>query len=191
MFAIKHNIPEIRDKLKRIKLLVTGSQNYQQDVRNQLEWARKSLVRLTPKSDGQTGSQHGKHLRSGWTTHIIGGGAKSRVPIMGVIYNKFTHDAAGEVKGEAWLSSKKFKTSIEATILHILEYGSKPHSIEPVDAQTLHFEVDGTEVFTKHVSHPGTKPYGMVRVTRAKFTHRMRKLAIRWMRKVIDEWRRE
>ena len=37
--------------------------------------------------------------------------------------------------------------------------GTKPHPIEPVTAQALHFFAsDGTEVFTQHVDHPGTAP---------------------------------
>lgn len=35
--------------------------------------------------------------------------------------------------------------------------GTAPHPIEPVNAEFLHFFAsDGTEVFTKHVDHPGT-----------------------------------
>jgi len=37
--------------------------------------------------------------------------------------------------------------------------GTAAHPIEPVRAKCLHFFTkDGTEVFTKHVDHPGTKP---------------------------------
>jgi len=37
-----------------------------------------------------------------------------------------------------------------------VQFGSKPHVIEAVNAQTLHFYVDGNEVFCKRVNHPGT-----------------------------------
>ena len=35
------------------------------------------------------------------------------------------------------------------------EYGTNPHPIRPVRAQVLHFIVNGDEVFTKYVNHPG------------------------------------
>lgn len=39
--------------------------------------------------------------------------------------------------------------------------GTQPHEIEPVVANALHFFVDGNEVYTQHVDHPGTSanPY--------------------------------
>jgi HK97 gp10 family phage protein len=42
-----------------------------------------------------------------------------------------------------------------------VEFGSEPHIITPNDADALHFFVDGEEVFTKRVEHPGTpaQPY--------------------------------
>ncbi len=37
--------------------------------------------------------------------------------------------------------------------------GTAPHPIDPVNATFLHFiGSDGTEVFTRHVDHPGTAP---------------------------------
>lgn len=44
-----------------------------------------------------------------------------------------------------------------------LEYGTKPHVIEPKTAKVLHFTTDGEEVFTKRVNHPGTKPLAIMR----------------------------
>ena len=45
----------------------------------------------------------------------------------------------------------------------VLEYGSKPHVIEPKTAKALHFKSDGQDVFTKRVNHPGTKPLAIMR----------------------------
>lgn len=39
------------------------------------------------------------------------------------------------------------------------EFGTRPHSIRPRRARVLHFSDQGVEVFTRHVSHPGTKPH--------------------------------
>lgn len=44
-----------------------------------------------------------------------------------------------------------------------LEYGTKPHVIEPKTAKALHFQSDGEDVFTKKVNHPGTKPLAIMR----------------------------
>ena len=44
-----------------------------------------------------------------------------------------------------------------------LEYGTKPHVIEPKTAKALHFQSDGEDVFTKKVNHPGTKPNPVMR----------------------------
>lgn len=40
-------------------------------------------------------------------------------------------------------------------IAKILEFGSRAHPIDPINAEALHFE--GT--FASHVDHPGTRPY--------------------------------
>lgn len=44
-----------------------------------------------------------------------------------------------------------------------LEYGTKPHVIEPKSAKFLHFKKDGKDVFAKIVHHPGTKPLAIMR----------------------------
>ena len=39
---------------------------------------------------------------------------------------------------------------------YLLEHGTMPHDIYPVDSNYLVFEIDGKTIFTKHVFHPGT-----------------------------------
>ncbi len=39
----------------------------------------------------------------------------------------------------------------------LLENGTKPHIIEPIDAKVLHFEINGEDIFAKIVHHPGFK----------------------------------
>lgn len=57
----------------------------------------------------------------------------------------------------------KNKVIANADYSAALEYGSKPHIIEPKTAKALHFTMDGQEVFTKRVNHPGTKPLAIMR----------------------------
>lgn len=40
----------------------------------------------------------------------------------------------------------------------LLEEGTEPHLIRPVEASVLHFTIDGEDVFTKLVHHPGFEP---------------------------------
>jgi len=44
-----------------------------------------------------------------------------------------------------------------------VEFGTRPHMIYPVNASCLSFFAGGRMVFTKYVSHPGTKPRPFVR----------------------------
>ena len=46
-----------------------------------------------------------------------------------------------------------------------MEYGTKPHKIVPKDKQALFFYIGGASVFAASVNHPGTKPFGFVRLT--------------------------
>lgn len=39
---------------------------------------------------------------------------------------------------------------------YLLENGTSPHLIEPVNSNVLHFVVNGEDVFAKRVNHPGT-----------------------------------
>lgn len=39
---------------------------------------------------------------------------------------------------------------------YLLEHGTNPHDIYPVDSEFLVFDIDGKTIFTKHVWHPGT-----------------------------------
>ena len=57
----------------------------------------------------------------------------------------------------------KNKVIANADYSAALEYGSKPHIIEPKTAKALHFKSDGQDVFAKRVKHPGTKPLAIMR----------------------------
>lgn len=52
----------------------------------------------------------------------------------------------------------------EAPYSAVLEYGSKPHIIEPTGGKkALAFQKDGHEIVVKKVKHPGTKPLAIMR----------------------------
>lgn len=57
----------------------------------------------------------------------------------------------------------KNKVIANADYSTALEYGTKPHVIEPKSAKFLHFQKDGKDVFAKIVHHPGTKPLAIMR----------------------------
>lgn len=40
----------------------------------------------------------------------------------------------------------------------LLEEGTNPHEIRPVEANVLHFQIDGEDIFAKLVHHPGFAP---------------------------------
>ena len=58
----------------------------------------------------------------------------------------------------------KNKVIANAEYSAALEYGSKPHIIEPTGGKkALAFQIDGQEIVVKKVHHPGTKPNPVMR----------------------------
>lgn len=44
----------------------------------------------------------------------------------------------------------------EYNLGELIEYGTRPHLIEPATKQVLKFTIDGKTIFATHVFHPGT-----------------------------------
>lgn len=63
-------------------------------------------------------------------------------------------------------SATIFNRYKEPDVIGYLEYGTKPHSINPKVAQALHFFSGSFEIFAKSVMHPGTPEYAMVSKTK-------------------------
>lgn len=199
MLAVKHNIPAIRDRLKRIKILATGG--YPADTTVFMERVCDHVARLTPRSKdtqvtnettGKGGSKQKRHLADGWVVKTIGGSAKGRIATMTVCYNMFTHTQTGRPRKAALLKNADGKKK-SYTLLEVLEYGVQPHrKIVPVNAKALHFVTkEGAEVFTKGpINYPGMTPYGMVRQTRTKMNKWAKAFQRKWANKVKRELRR-
>lgn len=52
----------------------------------------------------------------------------------------------------------QFAIVADAAHAAIIEFGSAPHEITPSSSKVLAFEIEGVQVFARHVSHPGTAP---------------------------------
>jgi hypothetical protein len=201
VFTIQTNIPEIRDRLKRIKLLIDGG--WQRDILVVMEDAQTRVMALTPRSDNEQGSQRGgSHVRDGWVMDVIGGSAKGRIPMLVTIYNAFTHLKTGKVRQSARLKYASGE-KLDYTVLEILEYGSPAHDINPnlqaswrqkndeagLFIPMIRFEVGGEEIFSAGpIKHPGTKAYAMVRLAQAKLDQDLAKFAKEWEKKVANIW---
>ncbi len=200
MYSIQTNIPEIRDRLKRIRLLVDGG--WQRDVLIIMEKARIRVAALTPRSNDEVGSQRGAHIRDGWIKNVIGGSAKGRIPMLITVFNTFTHLKTGQVRQIARLKYASGE-KLDYTLLEVLEYGTPPHEINPnleapwrqkddeagLFTPMLRFEVGGKEIFSAGpIKHPGTKAYAMVRLTRVSLNRDLKEFAKEWKKKALGIW---
>jgi hypothetical protein len=202
----------VKSKLEELKRLVDGG--WQRESVALMERARKKLVRTTPRSKKRPEPEHprakrnkarrdawkgDRHLADGWTLRSIGRGGKDRVPVVSVVYNRFTHLPTGRVRKKAVVGAGHFSEGY--TVLDILEYGSRAHPIRPTGtfagakkglAKWLYFWSDreGDFVFARRVEHPGTPPRGMVRVASAWLHRRVAKLQRKWKRKMEKAWRK-
>lgn len=59
---------------------------------------------------------------------------------------------------ERWSGSYTYIVETDVEYAVFMEFGTRPHTITPNTARALHFWVDGVEVFTDIVHHPGTEP---------------------------------
>lgn len=66
--------------------------------------------------------------------------------------------ATADEIGDKWSGTYVFETSTGVEYAAVMEFGSERHDITPDTAPALHFWVDGVEVYTDFVDHPGTDP---------------------------------
>ena len=64
-----------------------------------------------------------------------------------------------------------------------VEFGTKPHVIEPKNGKVLAFKKDGKLIFTRKVNHPGTKANPFVERTVEKVKDKVEQI----FQKVIDK----
>lgn len=63
------------------------------------------------------------------------------------------------IKGKVYNDNIVATTSGKEYVLgELLEHGTAPHMIYPVNSPRLHFQINGKEIYAKKVSHPGTIP---------------------------------
>lgn len=195
MFGMKTNMPQITNRFDALKMLV-GSGRWQQEAVGIMKHVRNLVSDYTPRSDGG-----GAHLADGWTLHVIGQGGKDLIPVLAVIYNAMTHKRTGKMiekskmkqhwgPGRGGGGANRVGPFGEYTLLEVLEYGSRPHRIFPVNGSFLAFEVDGETVFAKNVHHPGTVPYGMVRRGKAKLALLLKLHTKKWANKIRKAYKR-
>lgn len=126
------------------------------------EIASKAVGRLaerTPRSE-----EDHDHIADGWTV-VEGDAAAGRFELRVVNTNPRA------------LAPIALKGGGETTLLAILEYGSRPHEIVPVNAPALAFPgANGETVFATHVNHPGTQPYAMIAITRDEVSVDLKRL---------------
>jgi hypothetical protein len=78
-------------------------------------------------------------------------------------FDGFKNVKENEYKRKVMYYPDKKQVIANADYSAALEYGTKPHVIEPKSAKFLHFKKDGKDVFAKIVHHPGTKPLAIMR----------------------------
>ena len=176
--------PKLRSRLEFIKKAVEGG--WYEDAEVMGRRVVDFLQRNTPRSEG-VGSQRGEHIADGWELHTIGGKVKSGRGFLMVVFNRFTTTPAGKILSKARLdkvSEGGGSSKSDYTLMHILEYGSRPHRIFPNKKSVLRFMgMGGKWVFTDQVNHPGTAPTGMIRLARAH--------AVQWLAEFKERWRKK
>lgn len=151
--------------------------------------AMKIARELTPVESGRS--------RDGWFVRVIGGfSGKSRGMPLVVLDHEFNHRGKFPRTGPLGYS-----------LLDILEFGSRAHEITPTSSRStrlgrglkaarnqgarfLRFVAGGDLVFTRRVSHPGTKAYGMLRRTTPIAQRMFNTLAQNALNKLAQEFMR-
>jgi len=104
----------------------------------------------------------GKELPKGWTAEVTETPAQYKQTVTN--------------KDQRAYKKVNLKDGNSTNLVEMLEYGTRPHEITPKKAKALRFVVDGKTVYAKSVEHPGTRPYGMVRIATIKAAVKMAKL---------------
>lgn len=125
-------------------------------IRDIAEQQAKRAEELTPRSEGA-----GPHAADAWTARPVAG---TEALVAYEVINLSEHGNA----------PVRLEDGRVTTLLEMLEYGTRPHTIEP--AKVMAFEIDGESVFAWSVEHPGTKPYAMMGITSAEASVKFRAL---------------
>ena len=91
-------------------------------------------------------------------------------------YHKTTDSVTWEIRPDGRESEVAF-----------LEFGTKPHVIEP-HGKALKFGVGGDTIYATKVYHPGTKPLGFVRITQDDLDKSAREIGERLLAHIQHLW---
>lgn len=102
---------------------------------------------------------------------------------------KWTKERAGKHATYVWIIYNE-RENDSPGILKFMEYGTKPHKIVPKYKQLLAFrDKGGNLIFAKHVSHPGTRPYAMVAITKSEYAGKIGQVSQKWANQLKALWK--
>lgn len=120
------------------------------NIKNDLKKIEKNIIKNLVEAQVQTAKQIQKDAKERAPKNT-GAYAESII----VEPTKVEENKISTFIGSSMTVSSKGKGNIY-NLGYLLETGTSPHLIFPVNSNVLHFQIDGVDVFTKYVQHPGT-----------------------------------
>lgn len=149
----------IRTVHEKLESLNTGE--FSGDIDNLVTRAYRRVKDLTPKKSGV--------IQASW---------------------RWTKERLGKDLSYVWIIYNE-REGDDPNILKFLEWGTKPHEIVPKKGSgVLVFQTKGGEtIFTKHIDHPGTRPYAMVAITKSEFSGHLGNVSQAWANRLKTLWK--
>ena len=158
------NAPELREKMSRLQREIV--KNMRDLIYVAAERALKRTKELTPEDTGRTREQWNLWSLNRKQPEGRFGGAffvAVRHPYNRVGKTRMSVDDFGKRKKQV-VNDGKFN------LLEALEYGTRAHTIRAKPGKFLRFKIGAKEIYTKSVSHPGTRAYNMTTIAAAEAT---------------------
>lgn len=151
----------IRSVHEKIESINTGE--FSGDIDNLVTRAYRRVKELTPAKTGAT--------RESW---------------------RWTKERIGKELNYVWIIYNEREGDNNPPLLKFLEWGTKPHEIVPTaswPAMLVFKSRTGEWVQTRHVDHPGTRPYAMVAITKSEFSGHVGNVSLKWAKRMESLWR--